>query len=353
MILTRSACRAARFLFRLPNEVLTAIVHELSTADLATVCRTSQLLRNIATPWLYRCVRLTTGSRLRSFAMSLQQSLYLSLPHLVHELAVPKFTDVHQVGRRLSVETVEEINVALCLMTSLRTLALLARSMRYAHLLAHGHFPHLVEFHVLDELPARDLPTLKSFLDRHNNLTQLSVIVPPHLRYPAPIHLPKLRGFDGPLALLSSLDLNDISLTNVSVVSYPLGMNEAHAALAKLRHLETLTTVEIVGVYNVEERSFVNVIATHLPHIHNLELCHWPESGSLISRNEARWIATSLEKFDRLRTLDFGRIESFPEDDRSMVLQWYAACKSLTSVVLNDRIWRLNNEDWILVSEDV
>ncbi|KAK7017824.1 hypothetical protein R3P38DRAFT_1317219 [Favolaschia claudopus] len=200
MVLTRSARRAASSLFRLPNEVLTAIVHELSTDDLATVCRTSQLLRNIATPWLYRCVRLTTGSRLRSFAMSLQQSF---------------------------------------------------------------------------------------------------------------------------------------------------------SALAKLHHLETLTTVELVGLHTVQERHYVDVIATHLPHIHNLELCHWPESGSLISQNEARWIATSLEKFDRLRTLNFGSIKGSSEDDRGLVLQWYAACKTLTSVVLDDRIWRLKNNDWIVVSGDV
>ncbi|KAK7018134.1 hypothetical protein R3P38DRAFT_2981457 [Favolaschia claudopus] len=144
MVLTRSACRAASSLFRLPNEVLTAVVHELSTADLATVSL-------IATPWLYRCVRLTTRSGLRSFAMSLQQSSYPSLPHLVYELNVPTFTDLHWHQDHRFVETLKEINAALCLMTSLRTLTLLAQCMHYAHLLAHGHFPHLVELQFLLE----------------------------------------------------------------------------------------------------------------------------------------------------------------------------------------------------------
>ncbi|KAK7018120.1 hypothetical protein R3P38DRAFT_3200468 [Favolaschia claudopus] len=202
--------------------------------------------------------------------MSLQQSLYLSLPQLVQKLDVPR-SDLNQV-RCLSVEAVEEINAALCLMTSLRTLTLLAQSTPCVHLLAHGHFPHLVEFQfLLEGLPARDLLPMKSFLDRHNNLTQLSLIAPQNLRFPGPIHLPKLRGFVGLFTFLSNLDLNDISLTNLGVISSPFEVDEAHGALAtgKLRHLATLTTVETVGLHDVEEREFVDVIATHLPNIRN------------------------------------------------------------------------------------
>jgi hypothetical protein len=79
-VLTRRAATASKSIIRwLPNEILTAAMCNCPTADLAAFCKTSRLLRNIATPLLYRDVTISEISQIKAFVRTMQQRSSSSL----------------------------------------------------------------------------------------------------------------------------------------------------------------------------------------------------------------------------------------------------------------------------------
>ncbi|KAJ7864466.1 hypothetical protein B0H14DRAFT_2736364 [Mycena olivaceomarginata] len=85
MVLTRRAARANNSIIRwLPNEVLAAIMADASTADLRALCSTSRLIRNIATPLLYRTVILSTVPQVKCFVRTMKRRAGSSSPLARH-----------------------------------------------------------------------------------------------------------------------------------------------------------------------------------------------------------------------------------------------------------------------------
>ncbi|KAK6988088.1 hypothetical protein R3P38DRAFT_3445580 [Favolaschia claudopus] len=345
MVLTRSASRAAKCIFRwLPNEILDLVATELGPADLAALCRVSRLLRNIASPLLYDFVELSTSSSLIAFARTIRQSVDASLPNSVHALIVAKFTDKKPP---ISPSIVKEINEALCRLIRLEALILLAPCIDYAQVLERAQFPELVFFRYF--IASNVLPTLTSFLNRHKIIIDLALIAPWRLKFPTPLSLPKLQYFFGSFAFLSTLDLTDVSLTKLSLLSYPLDTATDHATLVTLHEMKMLSTVEVMGILEVNEREILHVIAAHLRCVQKLVFCHSVGSSShSISPEEVLSIAASLETLGQLRSIDFGAVGGNVIEDRRMVEQWSAACKSLTSVTLDERKWEFKENDWVV-----
>ncbi|KAK6980753.1 hypothetical protein R3P38DRAFT_3117898 [Favolaschia claudopus] len=343
MVLTRSASRAAKCIFKwLPNEILHLVATELAPTDLAVLCRASRLLKNIASPLLYYSVELSTSSSLISFARSICQSVDASLPNSARLLEVAKFTDKKPP---ISPRIVKEINDALCRLIRLEVLILLQRSIDYTYLLEHGQFPQLVVFQYL--VPSHALPALTSFLNRHKNITDLGFISPDSLKFSTPLSLPNLQSFMGSFAFLSTLDLTDVSLTHLTLLLYPPDIAVSHAVLVNLHEMKMLSTVEVMGMH-ANERAILHVIAGHLPHVQELVFHHFTSTSSPISPNESVNIAASLETLGELRSIDFGGVGGNVIEDRHMVAQWSAACKSLTSVILDERQWDFKENDWVV-----
>ncbi|KAK6980712.1 hypothetical protein R3P38DRAFT_3117697 [Favolaschia claudopus] len=342
MVLTRSASRAKCIFKWLPNEILDLIASELSTADLAVVCRTSRLLRNIAMPLLYRCVKLSTRSGLMLFARSLLRSFEASLPNLVREFDV-----AHFMNKKATVYPglVVHTNHTLCRMIHLESLTLLERSIDYTHLLEHGQFPELVVFQYL--VPSHALPALTSFLNCHKNITDLGLISPCSLKFSTPLSLPKLQSIMGSFAFLSALDLTDVSLTHLTLLLYPPDICAAHAVLFNLHEMKMLSSVEVMGM-DANEREILHVIAGCLPHMQELVFHHCTRTSSPISSNESVNIAASLETLGQLRSINFGAVGGNVIEDRLMVEQWSAACKSLISVTLDERQWDFKENNWVV-----
>ncbi|KAK6980652.1 hypothetical protein R3P38DRAFT_3235262 [Favolaschia claudopus] len=345
MVLTRSASRAAKCIFKwFPNEILDLVATELAPADLAVLCRASRLLRNIASPLLYDFVELSTSSSLISFARTICQSVDTSLPNSVHSLEVAKFTDKKPpVAPRI----VKEINDALCRLIRLESLVLLAPSIDYAQLLERGQFPELVVFQYF--MTSNILPILTSFLNCHKNIADLALIGPYFMNCPTPLSLPKLRRLIGSFAFLSALDLTYVSLTHLFLFLYPPDIAMAHATLVSLHGMEMLFTVKIMGILEVNERAILHVIAAHLPYVQTLVFRHAPRNSSpAISSDESLNIAASLETMAQLHSINFRVVGGNVIEDRLMVEQWSAACKSLTSVILDERQWDLKENDWVV-----
>jgi hypothetical protein len=74
MVLTRRAAKASKSIIRwLPNEILATVMVDASILDLVALCKTSRLMRNIATPLLYRAVSLATIPQINLFLRTMKQ----------------------------------------------------------------------------------------------------------------------------------------------------------------------------------------------------------------------------------------------------------------------------------------
>jgi hypothetical protein len=97
MVLTRMAARAEKSIIRwLPSEILTALMLQMSRLDLVSLCRTSRLLCNIATPLLYRTVCLLKAPQIEYFLRTMAERLN-SLPPLSHYVRQFTFFDIKDI----------------------------------------------------------------------------------------------------------------------------------------------------------------------------------------------------------------------------------------------------------------
>ncbi|KAJ7815179.1 hypothetical protein B0H14DRAFT_3149190 [Mycena olivaceomarginata] len=96
MVLTRRAARASKSFIRwIPNEILTVAMANCSAPDLLAFCRTSRLLRNIATPLLCRSVSLTTVPQIEAFLRTMKQHSGSSLSHHVRRFSLGYYNEDH------------------------------------------------------------------------------------------------------------------------------------------------------------------------------------------------------------------------------------------------------------------
>ncbi|KAJ7800200.1 hypothetical protein B0H14DRAFT_2900727 [Mycena olivaceomarginata] len=97
MVLTRMAARAEKSIIRwLPSEILTTLMLQMSRPDLVSLCRTSRLLCNIATPLLYRTVCLLKAPQIEYFLRTMAERLN-SLPPLSHYVRQFTFFDIKDI----------------------------------------------------------------------------------------------------------------------------------------------------------------------------------------------------------------------------------------------------------------
>ncbi|KAJ6490837.1 hypothetical protein C8R45DRAFT_194699 [Mycena sanguinolenta] len=172
-MLTRRAAKQQNSIAAwLPNEILTAVMSYSSRSDLVVLCRTSRLIRNVATRLLYRIVALHTGAQLKSFLRTMESKR----PHItalldhVRRFAIKSFKCTANLPERI----IQSLTSVLSQLRNLESLdLLLATTMHFTGTLDHAHFNNLTRFQFTAESDC--IASLSSFLNRHPTITYLTL----------------------------------------------------------------------------------------------------------------------------------------------------------------------------------
>ncbi|KAF7336595.1 hypothetical protein MSAN_02291700 [Mycena sanguinolenta] len=349
-VLTRRAAAASKsILGRLPNEILTEVMWDLLPQDLLALCNTSRLLRELATPLLYRWARLSTGFQADRFVRRLKRPSAASLGHHVRELSV-------EATVKLSPKLVDSLTSVVSRFARLQRLELSAhRSVAWSDLLREASFPQLTASRC--GLQHGSLPLLPPFLNRHSatlrELTLLAVDIDAD-RLDQPVSLPNLLDLTGPCAMMHAFGP---SKSIREVFSYGAGPEPAQL----LQHLAEITSSSLTTLMlacrwdSPTPVTMLQSVATHLPHLRIFRFTGRHHDGAgRISPEAAREAATWLERCSALATLEL-RSEPFPPDtvadahlthDHETVRLWGASCKSLSEISLHGQRWKSADGRW-------
>ncbi|KAJ6453534.1 hypothetical protein C8R45DRAFT_1038997 [Mycena sanguinolenta] len=343
-VLTRRAAREYNSIVRwLPNEILGVIMLYSSQTDLLTLCRTSRLIRNIATRLLYHTVSLSTGTQIEAWLRAMESHEHSRLAEYVRRFSI---RDMHWT-RNASPRTVEGFTSILSQLCRLEYLELMdAKFMDVV--LGLAYFKHLSTLRYVAE--SRISPSLPSFLNRHPTITQLSISQygPPQELHGDTIGLPNLTNYVGPssfVCLLKPTILRPITSVHLVTYRYPDNQLKIEAALLQLATMTVL--LRLVLVHSMNESTLLQNLAKHVPHVRSLELGKAGLVNGQMSHADTLEIATCLEKFDRLSVLGFVSADGGMEyDDRETVTRWGEACKSLSTIALRQWVWDRSEGNW-------
>ncbi|KAJ6450802.1 hypothetical protein C8R45DRAFT_1042807, partial [Mycena sanguinolenta] len=331
MVLTRSAARAQNSIIRwFPNEILTAVISEVSRSDLVALCRTSRLIRVIATPMLYRSVVLSKEKKVEAFLRTINSSAVssASLSPLVREVRIT-------IPGLAPFPLVDDITSSIFLFSRLESLELsLDPSVEFIPLLDRGYFPNLATFRYTLKCPS---PTtmLSHFVHRHPTITHLTVVQSEPFEQPDPTHATSLTDCIGASAFISfMLRSAVISVKLFCIPAEPdIDMRVLHPASG------TSPNQVNVLVFAAMRVSVILVgVAAHLPHtcIVGVTRVNWSPQ---LSREEVLEIAAHLKNLVSLDTFSLDdRVPSNNscqydwDGDEEIVATWSAACKTLSAI---------------------
>ncbi|KAJ7895272.1 hypothetical protein B0H14DRAFT_2681818 [Mycena olivaceomarginata] len=338
MVLTR---RAYKSIIRwLPNEVLTAVMSHLLTSDLLTLCRTSRLMRNIATPLLYRTISLSTMHQMHTFIRTMEQSSGSASSFCRH---VRQFDITDEDELALTARIVTEITPIMLQFCHLEFLDLLLVGFEFTTVLRDAYFPNLATF--LYTVQPQSWALLTAFLNRHPTITELSL--PRHGPIPplGPICLPNLQTFTGPSSFVSALSAESAPIRSVFIIWYAEDW-DIETPLLRLGKMASPTKiVALTASESVTPVAILAAVATHLPDIKTLRF------GQLyIAPRTLRAtldMTAQLKRFTSLSVLDvIGPNDEEFTTDRETIELWSEACKSLSSIVIQGREWNLALGRW-------
>ncbi|KAK7053509.1 hypothetical protein R3P38DRAFT_1460059 [Favolaschia claudopus] len=342
MVLTRSASRYARCIIRwFPNEVLGLVMQCLSPADLATLCQTSQLLRNIGTPLLYRSVTLTTSSRLELFKKSIDESPQLELASRVR-MFVLKTVDVDGSPAPL----VKEISTLLLRMSHLHSLRLVSKAVDFTILLEHAAFPHLTNFEFTVIRPP--MGALRTFLNRHRTIRTLRIDTRTRAAFPGRIRLPRLTDLTAFLSAVPAFDLRKNHLQYLTLLARRFDVR-ADVMPDKLANIHSAASVIVrsFGCRQHLEWSLLAAVAWRFQHVKSLAFVR----STTLSEAEVGNVENILKALHCLRTLDLHRAGESSPEDREVVLKWAAACKAVSVVKFHGQLWKYKKAEsqWVVL----
>ncbi|KAF8142913.1 hypothetical protein K438DRAFT_2029855 [Mycena galopus ATCC 62051] len=346
MVLTRRATRAQNSIIRwLPNEILAAIVADVSRRDLVALCRTSRLIRDIATPLLYHAVSFSTVPQLEAFLRTMKLgSISASLARYVRRFSA---ADGMQ-GLRLSQSLVNTIISVLFQLCHLECLDLLNEAFEFTDMLDGTTFLKLSTFRYT--LQPQTSSLLSSFLNRHPTITHLTLAKDAPFQHLDPIHLPALARYNGPSSFIPSLDPGSC-IHWVCLLWYPDDPT-VDIPLLKLGRIASPVTVVVLSVRNTVKASTVlGGVAAYLPRTQHFK---FRKTGTAvpISPQDTVEITTYLESLASLSILelcdlrDGAEPQSSKVKDRETIASWSGACKSLRLIRLHGRKWRLVKGHW-------
>jgi hypothetical protein len=175
----------------------------------------------------------------------------------------------------LSQALIEDITCVLSELEHLESLNLVSiiqvEPIEFMDLLHHAHFPNLLSFGLT--VKPQTLSLLPSFLNRHQTITDLSLIPVAHLDSEPldPILLPNLKEYFGPSSFTSSFDLTSGSVSQVSLLWHPGDLLETpFSHLSKIASLQTFNGISTSA--DIGDSDILASAATHLPHIQTLEI---------------------------------------------------------------------------------
>ncbi|KAK7014034.1 hypothetical protein R3P38DRAFT_3004559 [Favolaschia claudopus] len=342
MVSTTRTFNASRRLTTLPNEITALTMQHLPPPDLASLCRTSHSLRNIAMPMLYRAISLTTGSQFELFLRSIQCFSDDAILYAAHQFSLKKVRepDAEPSSAFYNAGT---FNALLCRLTLLKVLKLVTVVIDFTELFQHGQFEQLTRLECM--VTPRSAAPLTSFLKRHKTLTFLSLDAPRGLELSGPIILPNLTHFYGSSALLPAFDFRDVSLTMLGIMMKFDSFNEPEPF--DLNGISNAINLQVFDAILPDEGEMLSRIATHLPHVERLAFSQSSRFAPRISLADALDIETNLLKFDALRILNLGGMGGDHSDDRDTVVRWGAACTSLHWITLNRQKWYRQKKGWV------
>ncbi|KAK6988660.1 hypothetical protein R3P38DRAFT_3291036 [Favolaschia claudopus] len=347
MIFMRSAARAISLksiIAWLPNECLYIILECLATPDLAAMCRTSRLLRNMGTQMLYRYVTICSEVQLERFlegfwrGVAEKESPVRMIRLFVLEASAVRGHLIEAQGKKLT--------TILCNMSALEFIRLQPYSMDYSALFQKARFPALATFH--GHLRTETAVAATDFLNRHSaTLNSVTIINPYPIEF-APglqrICLPGLRDVCTRPLLLELFDFNDVPLTKITFLTHASDADTSAASFANLRGVSTLQNVTVLSYGDRGQRlTLLHIIAANLPHVQNLTFTEMWRNRAPISHDDSNTIAAALEKFDALKVLEFRNAVGNPSDT---VVRWGNACQSLQSIRLNGVTFERRETDW-------
>jgi hypothetical protein len=186
----------------------------------------------------------------------------------------------------LSQALIEDITCVLSELEHLESLNLVSiiqvEPIEFMDLLHHAHFPNLLSFGLT--VKPQTLSLLPSFLNRHQTITDLSLIPVAHLDSEPldPILLPNLKEYFGPSSFTSSFDLTSGSVSQVSLLWHPGDLLETpFSHLSKIASLQTFNGISTSA--DIGDSDILASAATHLPHIQTLEIRGMEDVAARIS----------------------------------------------------------------------
>ncbi|KAJ6471410.1 hypothetical protein C8R45DRAFT_1014197 [Mycena sanguinolenta] len=348
MVLTRSAVRAQNSIIRwLPNEILAAVISEAPHSDLVALCMTSRLIREIATPMLYRVVKLYKEKKLEAFLCTINSSAAssTSLSPLVREVRIT----ISGLG---PCPLVDDITASVFRFSRLESLELLLDpSVEFTPLLDSGYFANLATFRYTLKCPS-STTMLSHFVHRHPTITRLTVVQSEPLQQLDPTHAASLTDCIGASAFISFMLRRFVFSVTLSCVPaepdidmhvlYPASTSGASPnQVSVLLFAPMRVSVILVGV------------AAHLPHTRVVGVIRYNGSPQL-SRKEVLEIAAHLKNLVSLSTFslnDYVTISNHGwqydwDGDEEIVATWSAACKTLSKIAFHARKWERVEGRW-------
>ncbi|KAJ7806438.1 hypothetical protein B0H14DRAFT_2610494 [Mycena olivaceomarginata] len=226
----------------LPNEILTAIIRNVPTTDLLALCRTSRLMRNLATPLLYRSITLSTVSQLKNFIRTMERrskstpplSDYVRDFEISSERTCESFFDglPESTNNCGTSEAHHHLFYNLFSPSSshfryIEVLDLLEIS--FTDMLLEAYFPNLHTF--LGSVQPHNSVSLPSFLNyRHQTINHLTLSQDGAPVPLDPICLPNLKEYSGPSSSLPAFGANSSHISCVTLFWYSDDLNVELAA---------------------------------------------------------------------------------------------------------------------------
>ncbi|KAJ6450801.1 hypothetical protein C8R45DRAFT_1113920 [Mycena sanguinolenta] len=339
MVLTRSAARAQNSITRwLPNEILAAVISETSRSDLVALCRTSRLIRNIATPLLYRVVRLLNGAQIEAFFRTIKSPAASSLSPLVRELRI---TD-SELDLPLSPLLAEDITLALFQFSRLECLYLLLKeTFEFVDILERGYFPKLSFFRYTIK-PSSSPALLLDFIRRHPTITHLTLVQMNPFHQSNHIESPAFTGHIAFIAFVLWRGVISVSLSWIPTDPDIITEGSTTSPAVTVLVIEPLESTVLAGV------------VIHLPHASSVEIIRM-DNMAYISREEAIEIAAHLKTLNSLTAFALrGPVDdNMPpperDEDEETVATWSAACKTLSTLEFHAKEWERVEGRWVIV----
>ncbi|KAF7335551.1 hypothetical protein MVEN_02209000 [Mycena venus] len=347
MVLTRRAAKASKSIVGfLPNEILTSVMLDASNPDLLALCRTSRLFRNIATPLLYRTIYLDALPQIKLFLRTMKQRSGLSLSRYVRDVSITDADLDEEFALNLSPHLIKALSSVLSQLCHLEHLDLLLDE-EFPELLQNAHFPNLLTFRYNIQRP-HTASLFSSFLNRHQTITDLTFTRSERLEHLDPILLPNLTIYNGSSASIFSVDLWSSSVKQVCLLWYD-DEPDVEAPLHRLGKMASPET--FFGIFDtLEELAILGSVAKNLPRVQSVKLRRSASVAPPISHQDALEITEHLKKFEALSALELPaidkRMERDSEEDRKTIELWGEACKTLSSVILHGKRWRLVGGEW-------